>query len=130
MLLRDYLSVPYMLESETIEASPGSWCSRVSYPELPGCLAESAVVEDALQRLEQLRIEMIVAMFVAGRFPPVPRPPLQDSDPVWAAAAAGLPNDLIALIAADGPPGVGKAEAAAPLAAYNRKRYDHALAPR
>jgi predicted RNase H-like HicB family nuclease len=108
LLLRDYLSVPYMLESETTEASPGSWCSGVSYPELPGCLAETAVVADALQRLEQLRIEMIVAMFVAGRFPPVPRPPLRDCDPVWAAKAAGLPNDLIALIAADGPAGLGK----------------------
>jgi hypothetical protein len=88
------------LEAETIEVSPGSWCTRVSYPELQGCIAEAPVVEDALQHLERLRIEMIVTMCLAGQSPPVPRPPLQDCDPTWVAEAAGV----IALIDADGPP--------------------------
>ena len=99
--LSEYLAVPYMLEAETVETSPGSWFSRVSYPELPGCLAEALVVEEALQHLERLRIETIVSMFRIGRRPPVPRPPLQDCDPVWVAKEAGLPNDIIALIARD-----------------------------
>jgi predicted RNase H-like HicB family nuclease len=90
-----------MLEAETVEASPGSWLSRVSCPELPGCLAEARVVEEALQHLERLRIETIVALLQAGQHPPVPRPPLRDCDPVWAAQEAGLPNDIIALIAGD-----------------------------
>ncbi|MEA2914497.1 MAG: hypothetical protein QOJ15_6578 [Bradyrhizobium sp.] len=104
MRLRDYLTVPYKLEAETIEVSPGSWFTRVSYPELQDCIAEAPVVEDALQHLERLRIEMIVIMYLAGQSPPVPRPPLQDCDPTWVAEAAGLPNDVIALIDADGPP--------------------------
>jgi hypothetical protein len=33
--LRDYLSVPYVLEAETVEVAPGSWIRRVAYPELP-----------------------------------------------------------------------------------------------
>jgi hypothetical protein len=107
--LRDYLTVPYKLEAETIEVSPGFWCTRVSYPELQGCIAEASVVEDALQHLERLRIEMIVTMCLAGQSPPVPRPPLQDCDPIWVAKAAGLPNDLIALIDADGPAAAGHA---------------------
>jgi hypothetical protein len=78
--------------------------TRVSYPELQDCIAEAPVVEDALQHLERLRIEMIVIMYLAGQSPPVPRPPLQDCDPTWVAEAAGLPNDVIALIDADGPP--------------------------
>ena len=103
MRLRDYLAVPYKLEAETVEVSPGSWFTRVSYPELQGCIAEAPVVEGALQHLERLRIEMIVAMYLAGQSPPVPRPPLQDCDPTWVAEAAGLPNDVVALIDADRP---------------------------
>ena len=62
MRLREYLSVPYLLEAETVEVVPGSWIRRVTYPELPGCTAQCLVVEDALQLLERMRIEMIIAM--------------------------------------------------------------------
>jgi len=96
--LRDYLSVPYLLEAETVEVVPGSWIRRVSYPELPGCTAQSLVVEDALQLLERMRIEMIIAMVSKGHLPPLPRPPLQDCDPAWVAGQAGLSDDIIALI--------------------------------
>jgi hypothetical protein len=99
--LRDYLSVPYVLEAETVEVAPGSWIRRVAYPELPGCIAECLVVEDALHRLEGLRIEMIIRMVGEGRPPPVPRPPLQYSDPAWVARQAGLSDEIIALIDRD-----------------------------
>jgi len=99
--LRDYLSVPYLLEAETVEVAPGSWISRGAYPELPGCSAESLVVEDALHLLERKRIEMIVRMVGQGRPPPVPRPPLQDCDPVWVARQAGLSDEIVALINRD-----------------------------
>jgi hypothetical protein len=99
--LRDYLSVPYVLEAETVEVAPGSWIRRVAYPELPGCTAECLVVEDALHRLEGLRIEMIIRMVGEGRPPPVPRPPLQYSDPAWVARQAGLSDEIIALIDRD-----------------------------
>ena len=100
--LTDYLSVPYLLEAETVEVAPGSWISRVAYPELPGCSAESLVVEDALHLLERKRIEMIVRMVGDGRPPPMPRPPLRDCDPVWVAERAGLSQDITALILRDG----------------------------
>jgi hypothetical protein len=103
MRLRDYLAVPYMLEAETVETTSGAWLTRVSYLDLPGCRAEAPVVEEALQRLERLRIETIVAMVRAGKTPPVPRPPLRDCDPVWAAQQAGLPDDIVTLIARDAP---------------------------
>jgi hypothetical protein len=99
--LRDYLSVPYVLEAETVEITPGSWIRRVAYPELPDCTAESLVVEDALHLLERRRIEMIVRMVDEGRVPPMPRPPLQDCDPAWVARQAGLAIDIIALIDRD-----------------------------
>jgi hypothetical protein len=99
--LREYLSVPYVLEAETVEVAPGSWIRRVTYPELPGCTAQSLVVEDALQLLERMRIEMIIGMVGNGRLPPVPRPPLQNCDPAWVAGQAGLSDDIIALIGRD-----------------------------
>jgi hypothetical protein len=99
--LRDYLSVPYLLEAETVEVSRGSWVSRVAYPELPGCSAEAPVVEDALHLLERKRIEMIVRIVEDGRPPPMPRAPLGDCNPVWVAEQAGLSDEIAALIDRD-----------------------------
>jgi len=99
--LRDYLSVPYVLEAETVEVAPGSWIRRVAYPELPGCTTESLVLEEALHLLERMRIETIVRMVCEGRPPPVPRPPLPDCDPAWVAKQAGLSDEIIALLDRD-----------------------------
>jgi hypothetical protein len=99
--LRHYLSVPFVLEAETVETTPGSWTRRVAYPELPGCATEASVVEDALERLERMRIEIIIRMVGEGRAPQVPRPPLPDCDPAWIARQAGLSDEIIALIDGD-----------------------------
>jgi hypothetical protein len=99
--LSEYLSVPYLLEAETVEVAPGSWMRRVAYPELPDCSAEALVVEEALLALERRRIEIIVRMVGEGRPPPVPRPPLRDCDPAWVARQAGVPSDIVALIDRD-----------------------------
>ena len=99
--LRDFLSVPYLLEAETVELVDGSWVKRVAYPELPGCAAESVAVEDALCLLERRRIEIIVRLVRDGRAPPAPRPPLRDCDPTWVARQVGVADELIALIDRD-----------------------------
>ena len=101
MRLIDYLSVPYRLEAETAELADGTWVRRVGYPELPGCVVESAVVEDALSQLERKRIEIITHMVGEGRPPPVPRPPLRDCDPAWVAKKVGVSPKLVALIDRD-----------------------------
>lgn len=98
MRLSEYLSVPYLLEAQTVEIAPGSWVRRVAYPELPDCHAQALVVEEALLALERLRIETIVRMVGEGSPPPVPRPPLRDCDPAWVARQAGVASDIIALI--------------------------------
>jgi len=99
--LRDFLSVPYLLEAETIELADGSWVKRMAYPELPGCAAESVVVEDSLCLLERERIEMIVRLIGDGYAPVAPRPPLRSCDPVWVARQVGVADELIALIERD-----------------------------
>jgi len=108
--LRDCLSVPYLLAAETVEVAPGSWISRVAYPELSDCNAEALVVEDALRLLERRRIEIIIRMVEQGSVPPRPRPPLGDCDPVWVARQAGLADEIVALITGNG----GNQDALAP----------------
>lgn len=95
---RELLSIPYLLEAETVETEPGKWLLRLAYPELPGCTAEGFVVEDALRELERRRIEMIVSLVESGQQPPVPRKPLAASDPLWTANDLGLSVRVAALL--------------------------------
>jgi hypothetical protein len=96
--LRELLSVPYLLEAEAVETEPGNWLVRLAYPELPDCAAEGVVVEDVLKDLERRRIEMIVSLVEAGKEPPVPRPPLAASDPLWTTHELGLSSRVAALL--------------------------------
>ncbi|MGX9427324.1 MULTISPECIES: hypothetical protein [Bradyrhizobium] len=98
MDLRQFLSIPYLLEAEAVETEPGKWLLRLAYPELPGCIAEGFVVEDTLRELERRRIEQIVSLVEAGSEPPVPRKPLAASDPLWTARDLGLPPRIAALL--------------------------------
>jgi predicted RNase H-like HicB family nuclease len=99
--LIDYLRVPYVLEAESTEATPGVWVSRVSYPELPDCVEQAATIEEAIDKLERRRLEMIVAMLRRGTPPRIPRPPLASSQPYWLIAHCGLQNDLFDLLDQD-----------------------------
>ena len=94
----DYLRVPYILEAESIEAAPGSWVSRVSYPELPNCVEQAATIEDAIDRLERRRIQTIVHMLRSGTPPRIPRPPLVSSQPYSLIAQSGLEDGLLDLL--------------------------------
>lgn len=99
MDLRALLSIPYLLEAEAVETESGEWLIRLAYPELPGCTAEGADVEDALKDLERRRIEMIVRLVEAGEQPPIPRQPLAASDPLWTAHDLGMSGRIAALLA-------------------------------
>lgn len=96
--LRELLSIPYLLEAEAVETEPGRWLVRLSYPELPGCTVEGAVIEDVLKALERCRIETIVDLVETGREPPVPRKPLAAADPLWTANDLGLSGRVAALL--------------------------------
>jgi hypothetical protein len=99
--LIDYLRVPYILEAESIDAAPGSWVSRVSYPELPNCVEQAATIEDAIDRLERRRIQTIVQMLRSGTAPRIPRPPLASSQPYWLITHYGLEDELADLLDQD-----------------------------
>ncbi len=101
MGLMDFLCVPYVLEAQSVETGDGVWVRRLAYPELPGCMAEAQGVEEALASLERKRLQTIIDIIRAGGKPPVPRPPLQSSDPFGLAAHLGLQDELEDLLAAE-----------------------------
>ena len=98
MDLREFLSVPYLLEAEAVETESGKWLLRLAYPELPGCISEGFLLEDVLRDLERQRIEMILSLVEAGKEPPVPRKPLAAFDPLWTASDLGLSARVAALL--------------------------------
>ena len=71
-----YEAVPYLLVVESIERG-GEWLRRAEHPELPGCVAESASVVEALERLERERLSTLRRLWQSGEAIPVPRPPLR-----------------------------------------------------
>ena len=103
MHLRELLAIPYLLEAEAVETGPGQWLIRLAYPELPGCTAEGAVVEDALRDLERQRIEIIVGLVERGEVPPIPRQPLATSDPLWTVHDLGLSDRVAPLLTTANP---------------------------
>jgi len=99
--LIDYLRVPYVLEAESIESPPGIWVSHVSYPELPNCVERAATIEEAIDKLERRRIQIVVGMLRGGTPPRIPRPPLESSQPYWLIAHYGLQGELLDLLDED-----------------------------
>lgn len=93
-ILRQVLSIPYRLEAQTIETSPGQWARRAAYPELPGCCAETPTIVQTLELLERRRVEIIIGCLRAGILPPLPRQPLSDCDPEGLLLRLGLHHEL------------------------------------
>lgn len=90
MKLRDYLSIPYVLEAQPHEAAEGIWVRRLAYPELGSFSAEGYDVEQVFLEIERLRYREIIARLKAGDLPPVPRAPLETADPAWWAEFLGI----------------------------------------
>jgi len=71
-----HLRVPYLLVMESFRDDDGVWYRRAYYPELPGAVAEAASPIDALDQLEEKRVQIITDRLARGLEIPVPRPPL------------------------------------------------------
>ncbi len=93
MKVREYLSIPYLLEAQAVERE-GGWTRRLRYPELASVEAENEDVEIALLDLERARITEVMRRLRAGDPPPVPRRPLDTTDQGWWARHLGL-GDII-----------------------------------
>ena len=71
-----HLRVPYLLVMESFRDDDGVWYRRAYYPELPDAVAEAASPIDALDLLEEKRVQIITDRLARGIEIPVPRPPL------------------------------------------------------
>ncbi|HVV92596.1 MAG TPA: hypothetical protein VHD15_04160 [Hyphomicrobiales bacterium] len=99
--LAEYLAVPYVLQAESVPLEAGGWTCRLSFPELPGCVAEASTVEDAMTMVERRRVLAILDALAAGHPPMAPRPPLAACDPQRMAEDIGLGGVLDGLLDQD-----------------------------
>ncbi len=76
MTYEEYLRVPYVLVVESVEKPGGDWLRRASYPELSGALVEAESAVEAIERVDDKRVEIIRDRLDRGLPVPVPRPPL------------------------------------------------------
>ena len=73
----EYLAVPLIIQSYSVERDDGTWVRRVRCDELPGCVAESESIVDALHALEAKRAELTRRLLDSGREPPTVRAPIR-----------------------------------------------------
>ncbi|MGB6456915.1 MAG: hypothetical protein WBH47_20805 [Streptosporangiaceae bacterium] len=77
MTRAEYLRVPFVLIVESVPMPDGQWLRRASYPELPGAVAEAESAVEAIDELDDRRVEIILDRLERGVPVPVPRPPLR-----------------------------------------------------
>jgi len=65
-----------VLVVESVEKPGGDWLRRASYPELPGAVVEAESAVDAIDGVDDKRIEIILGRLDRGMQVPVPRPPI------------------------------------------------------
>jgi predicted RNase H-like HicB family nuclease len=88
--LREYLSVPYVLEVQSFPGADGSWRRCASFPELGAVSAEGESPVEVIEAAERARIRCIVERLARGEPVAVPRPPLSGVDVESLLASAGL----------------------------------------
>jgi len=73
----EYLRVPYILVMWAVVGEGGTWRRHAELPELPDCVIEADSTRDAIERLDELRVWVILDRLARGEPVPVPRPPLR-----------------------------------------------------
>ena len=99
MQLSDYLRVPYLLEARLAETiarrldQPPGVSGIAGLPGgIPGAWKARSGSSNGSGSSRSVR------MLDGGEVPPVPRPPLESSDPVWIAEQSDVPADILARI--------------------------------
>jgi hypothetical protein len=76
MTLEEYLAVPYKLISYAAQDESGAWKRRAHYPEID-TWADADTLPEAIELLEERRVDYIVDGIANGAEILVPRPPLR-----------------------------------------------------
>lgn len=75
--VRDLLTAPFLLISESVETKDGDWKRKLSYPEL-SCSVVADNVLDALDQLEIDRVRTLVSALEHASGLPLVREPVPD----------------------------------------------------
>lgn len=75
MTVEEYLAVPYKLISYAALGDDGTWKRRAHYPEID-TWADAETLPEAIEALEERRVDYLVEQLASGSEIPVPRPPL------------------------------------------------------
>jgi len=78
MELREYLAIPYKLRVYSDLGPDGRWHRYAEYAEI-ACCSEGDTPMDAMERLEDQRIDFIVERLSRNDDIPIPRPPLRST---------------------------------------------------
>ena len=76
MQLEEYLAIPYRLVAYSAPGPDGTWRRYAEYPEI-GILCEADTPTEAMELLEERRVQYILERVRSGEPIPVPRPPLR-----------------------------------------------------
>jgi hypothetical protein len=90
----DYLRVPYIVTAQSLPRPDGSWVRRVEHPELPDCVVEAESIIEALDRLDQRRVQVVIGLLAGGTVPPVRRALFGDAQARKRARRAGIGQRL------------------------------------
>jgi predicted RNase H-like HicB family nuclease len=74
MTVGEHLRVPYIIEAWSEAHRDGEWVRHAEHPELPDCAAEAESIEEALSRLEDRRVSVLLDLLARSRPPMVQRP--------------------------------------------------------
>ncbi|MBO0892839.1 MAG: hypothetical protein J2O39_00545 [Acidimicrobiales bacterium] len=88
MKLREVLSAPFLLRSESVELDDETWVRVVSYPEL-GCREAGRSMPEVMERLEASKLRVLLDRCLAGTLPPL-REAVPDPTVELRLARAGL----------------------------------------
>jgi predicted RNase H-like HicB family nuclease len=94
MKVGDYLRVPYVVTAQSQPLPDGSWIRHVEHPELPGCVADADSITEALERLDQRRVHVVLNLLAEGTIPPTRKTLLGDAQARRRARRAGLGQRL------------------------------------
>lgn len=94
MRVGDYLRIPYVVTAQSQPLPDGGWVRHVEHPELPGCVAEADSITEALQCLDQRRVQVVLCLLAEGTTPPVRKTLLGDAQARHRARRAGFGQRL------------------------------------
>jgi hypothetical protein len=93
MNLEELLAVPYVLDARAVQGPDGNWVCELEYEELPDCITRARSPLEALDALEEKRVNYLTECFEKGLPTTIPRLPLSSPPYGHGSVRRGDPDD-------------------------------------